>query len=50
MYRIQSSSRRRLMNLAYLGVKVKRTLARTREASSEIYVPQCFNPKIKSLS
>ena len=50
MYRIQSSSKRRLINLAYLGDKVEKTPAITREASSEIYVPQCFKPKIKSLS
>ena len=29
------------------GVKLKKTLASTREASSEIYVPQYFKPKIK---
>ena len=27
MYRIQSSSKRHLINLAYLGVKLKKTLA-----------------------
>ena len=29
------------------GVKLKKTLASTREASSEIYVPQYFKLKIK---
>ena len=47
---MQSSSKRHLINLAYLGVKVKKTLVITREASSEVYVPQCFKPKLKSLS
>ena len=48
MYRIQSSPKRHhLINLAYLGVKLKKTLAITREASLEIYVPQYFKPKIK---
>ena len=32
MYRIQSSSKRHLINLAYLGVKLKKTLAITCEA------------------
>ena len=49
MYRIQSSPKRHhLINLAYLGVKLKKTLAITREASLEIYVPQYFKPKIKT--
>ena len=47
MYRIQSSPKRHLIKLAYEGVKLKKTLAITREASSEIYVPQYFKPKIK---
>ena len=42
-----SSSKRHLISLAYLAVKLKKTLAITREAPSEIYVPQCFKPKIK---
>ena len=36
-----------LSQLAYLAVKLKKTLAITLEAPSEIYVPQCFKPKIK---
>ena len=47
MYRIQSSLQRHLINLAYLGVKLKKTLAITRKVSSEIYVPQYFKPKMK---
>ena len=48
MHRIQSSPKRHLINLIfYLGVKLKKTLAVTREASSVIYVPQSFKPKIK---
>ena len=35
-----------LNEVAYLAVKLKETLAITREAHSEIYVPQCFKPKI----
>ena len=31
------------------GVKLKKTLATTREASSEIYIPQYFKPKIKNV-
>ena len=46
MYRTQSSPKRNLINLAYLGVKLKKTLAITREASSEIYLSQYFKPKI----
>ena len=42
MYRIQSSLKRH-----FIGVKLKKTPAITREASSEIYVPQYFKPKIK---
>ena len=38
MYRTQSSPKKNLINLAYLGVKLKKTLAITREASSEIYL------------
>ena len=30
-------------------VKLKKTLATTREASSEIYIPQYFKPKIKNV-
>ena len=49
MHRIQSSPKRHhLINLVYLGVKLKKTLAITREASLEIYVPQYFKPKIKT--
>ena len=44
MYRIQSGSKRHLINLAYLG-EGEKTLAVTREASSEIYVSQYFKPK-----
>ena len=33
--------------IAYLAVKLKKTLAINREAPSEIYVPQCFKPKTK---
>ena len=47
MYRIQSSSKKHLINLLSLGVKLKKALATTREASSEIYVPQYFKAKIK---
>ena len=46
MYRIQSSSKRHLIILLRV-LKLKTTLAITREASSEIYVPQYFKPKIK---
>ena len=35
------------MNLL-IGVKLKKTLAITRETSSEIYVPQYFKPKIRN--
>ena len=31
-------------------VKLKKTLATTRETSSEIYIPQYFKPKKKNLS
>ena len=31
------------------GVKLKKTLATVREASSEIYIPQYFKPKIKNV-
>ena len=48
MYRIQSSLKGNLMNVLR-GVKLKKTLATTREASSEIYVPQYFKPKIKKV-
>ena len=33
----------------YPVFKLKKTLTITREASSEIYVPQYFKPKIKKL-
>ena len=42
-----SSSKRYLINLAYLGVKLKKILAIIREAPSEIYVPKSFKPRIK---
>ena len=49
MYRIQSSLKRNLMDVLR-GVKLKKTLAATRLASSEIYAPQYFNsPKKKSV-
>ena len=47
MYRIQSSPKSHLIKLAHEGVKLKKTLAITREASSEIYMPQYFKPEIK---
>ena len=47
MYRIQSSPKRHLIKLAHKRVKLKKTLAITREASSEIYMPQYFKPEIK---
>ena len=31
------------------GIKLKKTLATTHEASSKIYVPQYFKPKIKKV-
>ena len=50
MYRIQSSSKKHLINLSYLGVKLKITPAITLEGSSEVDVPQYFKPKIKSFT
>ena len=51
MYRIQSSPKKQLVYqlslISLLGVKLKETLTITREASSEIYVPQYFKQKIK---
>ena len=35
------------LSTAYLAVKLKKALAITREATSEIYLPQSFKPKIK---
>ena len=43
MYGIQSSSKRHLINLAYLGVKLKKTLAITRKETCATI----FKPKIK---
>ena len=40
------SEKRYLMNLLR-GIKLKKTPATTHEASSKIYVPQYFKPKIK---
>ena len=42
-----SSSKRYLINLAYLGVNLKKILAIIREAPSEIYAPKSFKPRIK---
>ena len=50
MYGIQSSSKRHLINLAYLGVKLKKTLTITSKATSEMYVPQYSNRRSNSLS
>ena len=47
MYRTQSSLKKHLIKLLR-GVKLKETLAATREASSEIYVPQYFKLKTKN--
>ena len=47
MYRTQSSFKKHLINLLR-GVKLKETLAATRKASSEIYVPQYFKLKTKN--
>ena len=47
MYSIQSSPIRHLTNLTYLGIKLKKTLAITREAFSGFYVPQYFKQTIK---
>ena len=41
-------SKRHLRNLLR-GVKLKKTVTKTREASSEIYIPQYFKPKIKNV-
>ena len=49
MYRIQSSSKRDIYNLLPRGVKLKKTLATTCEAYSEIRVPKYFKPKIKKV-
>ena len=44
MYRMQSSPKRHLIKLRF---KLKKTLAITHDASSEIYVPQYFKPKLR---
>ena len=44
LYRCVESNQVR-KDLAYLGVKLKKTLAITREASSEIYVSQYSNQR-----
>ena len=48
MYRIESSSKRHIKS-TYLGFNLTKTLAITRETSSEIYGPQYFKPKIKKV-
>ena len=49
MYRFQSSSKRHLINLAYFRSQGEENTvnAVTREAPSEIYLPQYFKLKIK---
>ena len=48
MYRIEWSSKRHVKS-TYLGFNLMKTLAVTRETSSEIYGPQYFKPKIKEV-
>ena len=47
MYRIQSSSKRHLINLLIRSQVEENTSYNCREASSETYAPQNFKPKIK---